>query len=189
MKNTLCICFGMVALMTGSLQAAPVLVLNPASGAVAGLPGSTVGWGFTLTNNDPNYLVVTQTSFTPAPLAAFGLYRDLLANRPDFVVVGPGSPSVTEAFNQLAMTGIGAFDINPTAAFRSVNGTIVLNYSLYSRSPNDPDFNPDTDLLASDRSVSAPATVNIVPEPATFVLLLTAALPLGVAAIRRRLRQ
>lgn len=165
MKRLLC-----AFMVTASVFAAPVLVLNPPGGELHGVPGATVGWGFTLTNTD-NYLIPTLTSFVPTPLSAFGVYQDYLASGPNLVVVGPGNTSVTQAFDSAAMTGIGAFHIAPTSAITRVSGRIVVNYSLYSRSPNDPLFNPDTDLVVSDATVSALAAVDIVPEPSSLLLV------------------
>jgi len=176
--------FFLAGMLTAGLYAAPVLTLAPGSGSLSGLPGTTVGWGLTLAN-PTDFLVVTGASFTPAPLTFFGSFEDYISTGP-LIVVGPDpeSPVLSQDFDVAARTGVGAFHIAPTAA-GSISGAIVINYALFSRSPNDPDFNPDTDLLVADAALRAPATVSIVPEPATAVLWGLGALGLGLISRKR----
>jgi hypothetical protein len=160
------------------MQAAPVLQLNPASGVVSGAPGSTIGWGFTLTNTS-DFVLVNGSSFTPFTL--YGTYQDFIGAF-NFIVAGPApeSPTVTQAFNLAAHTGIGAFSILSTAPPGTlVLGNLVINYSVFSQSPNDPNFNPDTSTIVSDASLTVPVTVNIAPEPASGWLLMAGALVLA----------
>lgn len=94
-----------------------MLQLNPIGGAIAGLPGSTPGWGFTWTN-DSDYLVVTSADFTPA--TALGIFTDFISFA--FIIVGPAPEStvVTQAFDAVGGTGIGSFQIDPLAAAGAV---------------------------------------------------------------------
>ena len=164
-------------------RAAPMLTLSPDASPLTGAPGSTVGWGFTLTNTS-DFLVVTGVSFVPTPLSSFGTFQDLLSTRPDLVVVGPSpeSTSLSESFNLGVGTGIGAFHIAPTAA-GSVSGDIVLNYSLFSMDPNDPNFDPGS-VIVPDGSLSARASVSVasgVPEPGPWGLVMVG---IGLVAVR-----
>ena len=157
------------------VHAAPIFQLTPSSGIVSGVPGSTVGWGFTLTNTS-NFLVVTGASFTPASL--YGTFQDYISAF-NFVVVGPApeSSTVTQSFSSVNHSGVGSFIINSTAPTGiSIAGSLVLEYSVFSVDPNDPNFNPDIDTVIADATASAPADVNIAPEPASLFLTIAAAL-------------
>ena len=170
-------------LLAASAQAAVMFQLDPVGGAVAGNPGETVGWGFTLAN-DTDFLVVTSASFVPTPLSAFGSFEDYISTGP-LLVVGPSpeSPSVTQAFSVLLRTGVGAFHISPTAK-GPVGGSVVIHYSLFSVSPNDPNFDPDVDTLVPDGTLTARAAVDAVPEPGSFALVGIAALVLGLKLVK-----
>jgi hypothetical protein len=180
---------GLLAGLT--LQAATVQ-LDPFSGDIFGTPGSTVGWGYTITNTT-DYLVVTASAFCSGPLAqpcpnALGTYTDFTAF--NFIVVGPApeSTSVSQSFNASLLTGIGSFTINPGALVGdSIAGSVFVLFDLYSRSPNDPNFDPTTDFLSSGViSTAASVSVVAVPEPASLVLLGSA---LVLAAASRRFRR
>ena len=180
-------------------HAAPVLTLSPATGSISAIRGSVIGWGFTLSNPDTNFLVVTSAAFCKTtvvagftvcdqfPDPALGFFTDYIAQS-NFIVVGPApeSPIVTQAFNQILLTGIGSFAIAPAAPYGTFSGQILLTYDLYSRSPNDPLFNPDLDLLPPDtrgNTVTANAAVSAIPEPATILLVAAG----GILLVRRRI--
>ena len=72
----------------------------------------------------------------------------------------------------------------PAPAPSPATGSIVLSYDLFSRSPLDENFNPDTDTVSNGNLISAPASVTVaVPEPATWTVLLAG---LGVLGWRAR---
>src|SRR5579884_1632868 len=103
-------------------QAAPTLTLLP-SGSISGAPGATIGWGFTLTNPDNDFITITSSNFCMGTTgvtnscvpAALGLYQDFIANA--FLVSGPSPemPSITQPFDMNAITGIGSITLNPSA--------------------------------------------------------------------------
>ncbi len=162
--------FGICAQATVSLQ------LAPSGGVVSGMPGSMVGWGFSLTNN-ADYLVVTGSSFVPASL--YGTYQDYISTD-NFIVVGPSpeNTTVSQLFDPVALTGVGAFTIDSTAPDNiSIGGNLVIDYSLFSQDPNNPAFDPGS-LITADGVISAPAKVNITPEPAPVLLTIIGALAL-----------
>ena len=85
-------------------HAATFLTLTP-SGSVSGLPGSTVGWGFSLVNTT-NFLVVTSANFCLNPLnppacttasPSVGVFHDFISTQPNAVIVGPAPESTTVA--------------------------------------------------------------------------------------------
>lgn len=162
----------------------PILTLNPVGGALTGSAGSTVGWGFTITNST-DFLAVTNSDFCVGPITSpcsntLGTYTDFIASN-QFLVVGPPpeNPSVSQVFDPIALSGVGSFLINSAAnPGDSVNGQIVLTYDLFSVSPNDPSFNPIVDTLANGDFLTANASVAVpapssTPEPQTGLLFLT----------------
>jgi hypothetical protein len=172
-----------IALLFAGVSYAGAITLDlvPANGAVSGRPGQTTGWGFTLTNTGPDFLLVTGTSFVVTPLSSFGTYTDLLSPQitggATFLVLGPSpeTPSLQEAFDAGKGTGIGEFTFARTAAGQ-VAGNIVVDYALFSVSPNDPNFDPGADLVTADANVSAAATITVspasaVPEPGTLLFI------------------
>jgi hypothetical protein len=173
-------------LLAASAQAAPVFTVIPFGGIVGSGPGATVGWGFSLTNLS-NFLLVTGSSFTPS--SPLGTYEDYVSSGLNLVIVGPApeSSTVTQMFDPTKRTGVGAFHIIASAPVTMIPGTLTIDYSLFSLSPNDPNFNPDTDALVADATLSQPVTVAVVPEPGSWFLLSAAAVPAALLRRRRRL--
>jgi hypothetical protein len=155
---------GAVVVLIGLFTAAaahavPTLQLDPVGGAISGAPGATIGWGFTITNST-DFIVVTSATFTGSPP---GTFTDFISAF-NFIVVGPSpeNSSVSQTFDATTMAGIGSFAISAGAMSGTTSGQIELTYDLFSRSPNDPSFDPDTDTLATDQVLSAAASVTVV---------------------------
>jgi len=190
------VAFGVAAwtlALGASAQATAVLTLDPLDGAVAGPAGTTVGWGFTLTNT-ADFLVVTGSDFCVGMLTSpcsnsFGTYTDFAGAQ--FFVVGP-SPEETlviQSFDDTAMTGIGSFAIDP-ASVGTLDGYIAMTYDLYSVDPNSPSFDPTMDTLETGQYLYAPASVTVgtivpTPEPRMLWLLLCA---LPILWVKKKLR-
>jgi hypothetical protein len=177
------ICFSIIlAAMFGPLASAallpPTITPIPASGNVAGMQGTVVGWGFTLTNPDASdWVVLTGSSFTGSQV--LGHYVDYLAA--SFWVAGPApeSSTIQQVWNQASLLGLGEFDINKVAAPGLIGGNIVVHYSEFSQDPNDPNFDPDTSTVIADGTLATQVgiSINAVPETGTLGLLLAGALP------------
>ena len=108
-----------LAALACSARADLLFQLIPATGAVWGMAGDTVGWGFTITNTT-DYVQITNSEYcegaqTPPCTSSLGSYQDFVAT--NFTVVGPApdSPVLTQNFDPLAMLGVGAFTIDPGA--------------------------------------------------------------------------
>lgn len=175
MRRTLSRLGLLVALLAASAaQATTTFELTPQSGLVTGSPGATVGWGFTLTN-DEDFLVVSSAEFRTG--AGLGTFTDFISAR-NFFVVGnaPNTSTVwAQRFDPTAQTGVGSFAIDPSASVGStLPGTISISYDLYARSPLDPAFDPDHDTLKLGQTLTAFASVAVipVPEPASWMGLL-----------------
>jgi hypothetical protein len=162
--------------VSASSQALPLLVLDPTNGAVAGVPGATVGWGFSITNTDNNFLVVTGARFDTK--SNIGTFTDFISAS-NFVVVGPlpENSSVNQALNVASAQGLGCFTISPgTLTAYTASGDIVISYDLFTMSPNDQNFDPGTAVISSGNQLFAAASVTVldpavVPEPSTIILL------------------
>ncbi len=162
---------------------APTLALDPVSGAITGVAGSTVGWGFTLTNLGSDFAVITSSDFCVGPITSpcsnpLGTYTDFVGQQ--FFVLGPSpeSSSISQSFDLLALTGVGSFFINPLAQpGDKAIGQIVLSYDLFSLSPNDQNFNSIVDTVSVGNFLMAPASVTVTkttvptPEPGSVFLL------------------
>ncbi len=173
--------------LTGVMSAAPVLTLNPSNGALSGTPGSTVGWGFTLSNDSgflvPSQVVFCEGAFNSGCTPTFGTFTDFAAQL-QLNVVGP---TVTEAFDNATQQGIGSFAINANApAGVTDTGTIFLVYDTFSCNITDNDCDPTQ--TAFSQLLSAPASVTVVgaavPEPGSMGLIFV-----GMALLMARLRK
>jgi hypothetical protein len=163
--------------LNNAAKAAVSFQLDPYDGTISGLPGTAMGWGFTLTNTE-NFLVVTSSAFEPS--APLGTFTDFISAPDNFFVVGPApaaSNSWSQVFNATTKTGLGSFTFSPTTLPDTVAyGEIVISYDLFSRSPLDPNFNPDTDTLSNGNELTAFASVSTVPSPGAFCLFGSAML-------------
>jgi len=163
--------------------AGPLITPDPFSGSVAGYPGSSVGWGFTV-QSDPSDWTAFVASF---PLSesnpSVGFYTDFIGAQggPVNFVLPPGAPDWIESFNPVAQTGLGSYTIDPAALPGAVDsGTILILYQLYSADPN-----TCGSCSAGTGSLDVPfqVTVTAAPEPGTWFL---PAIGLALLAARRR---
>jgi hypothetical protein len=174
--------------LNNAAHAAVSFQLDPSDGAIMGAPGTTVGWGFTLTNTE-NFLVVTSAAFEPS--VPLGTFTDFISAPDNFFVIGPAvgaSNAWAQAFNVATRTGVGSFAIDPNTAPGSVAyGEIVLSYDLFAISPLDPNFNPDSDTLSNGNMLTANASVaTTVPLPGAIWLFGSAVVSMLGFCKRRR---
>jgi hypothetical protein len=197
MKTWILRAIGMAVLLPLALAAAPVLTLLP-GGGIEGGAGTTVGWGYQFTNDDPTYyLAIQQATFTYGTLLTGEGFVDLIS--PAFTPLAPGATAGPVYYDPLFPTvGLGSFYIAPSRPLGAVLGEDPDN-------PADP-LNPQPTYILVDYyyvdgdglwaaeggtmqagawiTVNAEAEEGLVPEPATL-LLLPAALA-GLVWLRRR---
>jgi hypothetical protein len=186
-KTFYCGLLASCSLFLAGAMADPTLTLDPPNGAISGLAGTTVGWGFTLTNNT-DYLGLDQTQFCltnalPCFPSTMGTYKDLAAPQNLFVGPDPDSTSITQAFDNSLGQGAGSFTINADAA-GTETGFIIFTYDLWTEDPN---IDLDAEFISGSNILSAPASVTVgspVPEPVTLPLL--GLVSIAGALLRRR---
>jgi len=182
MKKTL---FAALCLTSSlSVYAAPVFTLVPAT--ASGAPGTVIGWGYDIFNNDPSNFLVLNDSFVTGPLSTgtFGTYVDYIAS--NFIVIAPDTDTGVVPFMQ-GSAGVGEFDIKTFVPFMQIPGSINIDYTLFSQDPNSPTFDPSS--FVDSATVSATAAANIAPDPASGALFLAGCMllvPFGIRAARRK---
>jgi hypothetical protein len=154
-------------MLVSTLPASILFTLDPPDGALSGVPGAIIGWGFILTN-DTDYLVVSAAHFVTNN--DVGMFTDFISMMP-FTVVGPSGLYAQQTwaapFDATAMTGLGQYVIDSPAVPGSLaSGYIELQYDLFSVSPLDPNFNVDTDWIRSAVYGSPPSASAFVLSPA-----------------------
>lgn len=198
----------LACLLCTAAHATVVLTLNPANGALVGQQGDTVGWGFTIFDNNPSgfWVSVSATGFCTSnfntgtdtlpcqgpsgttPVAG-GTYLDFSPF--NFVDSGPNAPDTSQQnfsynppCNVGPCTGTGAFTINQNAPNGLLPGVIVVDYQLFSSDPATCGFCQ----IGGDNFITAPASVFVIPEPSTFLLLGLGLSGLAFARFRHKRR-
>lgn len=168
-------------LCTGLSAHALLLDLNPFGGAISGTPGSTIGWGYSITNDSASdWVVISGSSFTTA--ATWGTYDDYFLT--NFLMLAP-SESFSQVFSEVLTEGLGSFTIDPLAlAGWTAIGTIDLTYDLYDGDPMDTGNWLSSATAYADASVTVSGGAPAVPEPGT-ILLVGSGLA-GLLGMRRR---
>jgi hypothetical protein len=170
-----------IALGLACLLAAPQLwadsfsfTLVPGSGNVSGAPGSTVGWGYSITNDSSTYWLVT-TDLNADPF--LNGTPNLIFDFPD---LAPGA-TATEPFDPIAPAGLYELTWDNSAPPGFANsGTFDVSAEWWNGDPlNGGSYVTD----APNEGQAYSATVTATPEPAIIALLLTGLV--GMGALRK----
>lgn len=178
----------LLALSATTLCSADVeFTLLPSAGEIYVQPLETVGWGYSIRNNTGHFLL-------PLGLSASGVPYGNLLDIFDYPVVGPGETAYQAyAYNAPGGFGnsLGLYEYNAPADLPiglHQTGTITLLYQFYN---NNPDLDWNAVPIADQRSAGADFELSAgqptaVPEPATILLLGTAA---ALVCVGRRMRR
>jgi PEP-CTERM motif len=175
-------------LLAAAAAHADPISLQPGS-SISGMPGSTIGWGFTLAP-DPQFAVSIIGSFLIDETdPSLGSYSDIASylGGPSQGLLQPGGPSWIAPFvfntDPSQETGLGSFEINPGAQpGESDSGSILVEYETFDVSP----ACMGCYVASSVFEVPFTVTVSDVPEPSTFSMVLGI---LGVAIGWRKKRR
>jgi hypothetical protein len=175
-------------LLAAATAHADSISLQPGD-SISGMPGSTIGWGFTLAP-DPQFAVSIIGSFLIDETdPSIGSYSDIASylGGPSLGLLQPGGPAWTEPFvfnpDPSQETGLGSFEINPDAKpGESDSGVILVEYETFDVTP----ACMGCYVASSVFEVPFNVTVSGVPEPSTFTMVLSV---LGIAMGWRKKRK
>ena len=165
-------------LSAASAMAADIYTFNllPADGAIAGLPGSTIGWGYSIENQSSSLWLIT------AGLDG-GVFQHGTPNLIfDFPDVAPGG-TVTVPFNAITSAGLYELTWDASAPSGFVNsGRFLLDAQWWDGDP----FSGGN-FVSNAPTASQFYSATVVPEPGTSsVVALSGLLLVVVRAFRRR---
>jgi len=161
----------------------PTFTFNtvPLSGDISGAPGETIGWGYSITNNDSSdYLVLTNLDAgTFLNGSASGLF--------DFPILAPGE-TVTESFDAAIPQGLYELTWDPGApdAFEN-SGEFTVTADWYDGDPSGSGSPIDgfTGITAiQPYSASVVESSVATPEPSGIAAVLVCLL--GIVILRNR---
>jgi len=174
------------AILPASAADMASLTLDPPSGSIAGEPGQTAGWGFTLLwTSTTNWISVTSSALTFETNPSLGTYTDFIGLQggplPSFAL-GP-STSWQETFDNASQQGVGSFQLAGNAIpFSLDSGSIIVFFDIFDGDP----------LVGGSQTGSSSVTVPFsvivnqpsgIPEPSTAVLISLSLL--AIVAMRR----
>ena len=177
----------LVAAATAS-AAGLTFTTDPTDGVLTGTPGTTVGWGFTMTAPDSNYYALTGVEFCfgaqipTCPSTPVGVFSDI-ASYVEGDIIGPDYTTnpYPETYSP-GISGLGEFAIDPSAAPQDLVGTLYVYYDEYAADPM-----LGGDAFLTGQVASSAAEVEIVsptPEPSKVWMMLAAGLLIGVGRLR-----
>lgn len=164
---------GSISITAGDETDTLSITLLPLNGAVDGVAGATVGWGYTVdweATNNQLYLTSTSVgSESNNSIMVFGSYTDFTGG----TLLGTGV--TTQPFDNSNRLGVGSCHISSDPAFAIV-GAVDTGYITFDFDVLDAGDNPiyastySGDSTAFSVTVDAPLTSSATPEPGSVWL-------------------
>lgn len=162
-----------VSLMMAPAWSAPMLTLDPPDGAISGVPGSTIGWGFSLSSDATNWTLITAVQMNVGAVGVFEDYLSAWVSNNSFALA-PGALPLIQAFSAgvpgVTATGLASVILNANAPLGAITGAMDISYELYDADP----FQGGNFVSAGNFTPAFQITVSPVadiPEPATAMLV------------------
>jgi hypothetical protein len=153
---------------------------DPGSGSISGAPGSTIGWGYSITNDSSSdwlvILAVTTTADFSNGVADGSIF--------DFPIIAPGETD-SMAFSSVAGTGLYQLTWDPDAPAGAVN---LGQFDITGLFCGDASFDGCSDTTVDEfSSYQASVVATITPEPSTILLFVVGLVVLlfGKIVLRR----
>jgi hypothetical protein len=173
---------GLLSLHAVALADSYTFSVTPTNGVISGTAGSTIGWGYSITNSSSTDWLVT-SDLTASPFANGTPDATLF----DFPILAPGT-TATQSYDLASGTGLFAltWDNGIPSGFTDT-GIFTLSAEWWSGDPaGTGSFLADADdaIASYSASVSGSSTgppTSITPEPEPFVLVFGGMLALCMA--------
>lgn len=175
----------LVLLALATRLSAASVQLEPLNGQVQGIPGSAVGWGFSIVNDSPVDWISFAVSFLVNETnPSLGTFIDLIGPQggPSNFVLAPSQPW-TQAFSEVDFTGVGLYLIDPAAIPGALNsGQIRIVWETFNGDPFSCNCDPTQSTMDFDVQIGVAAAA---PEPGSLWLWIGGASLLALRFMRR----
>lgn len=156
------------AFVAATIHAAPFLTLLPPGADLTGAPGGLVSWNLKI-DNIGDWLLINSIRYDTA--SPVGTFVDMIT---------PVAPALSPSGS---ITGELAYSLDTLVPIGTLSfGQVIVTYTLLAIDPDDPGFNPDSDILLDGAEIGVDASVTIaetaIPEPSALALSA-----LGLAAL------
>jgi len=158
----------------------------PPSGAASGSPGSTIGWGYSITNNSTTDLLVTLDANEDSVLDSLGTVTAIF----DAPIIAPNT-TATESYDSMAMLGLIELTLDPGLPVGTTATGHIFMVAMFCTALDPTTGMPVNCGKVINESVSYNVTVTPppgtgVPEPSSMLLLFSGLCGIGMCIWHRQ---